>query len=315
MIGTDISFAKKLFLRSDLVAIPTETVYGLAANAFDTRAVLKIYEVKNRPQFNPLIIHSNSIERFESWGIQMSDRLLKLAHKFSPGPLTYVVKKSDMIPDIITAGNDTVAIRIPNHEMTLELLSQLDFPLAAPSANPSEYVSPTTAQHVEDQLSKKIKYVLDGGPCNIGLESTIVDLSRDKVRLLRLGAISKEQIEECLNEKIEDLLVSDNILAPGMMKRHYATSHKIIFEEFVELPTVTKKTRAIRFNKYSPLLPESQQILLSKDSNLYEAASKLFAVLRELDKMDLDFIIAEKFPNETIGRAINDRLNRAASNN
>jgi L-threonylcarbamoyladenylate synthase len=199
--------------------------------------------------------------------------------------------------------------------MALELLSQLDFPLAAPSANPSEYVSPTTAQHVEDQLSKKIKYVLDGGPCTIGLESTIVDLSRDKVRLLRLGAISKEQIEDCLGEEIDDLLLSDNILAPGMMKRHYATSHKIIFEEKVELPSVTKKTIAIRFNKYSPLLPENQQIILSKDSDLYEAASKLFAALRELDKLDVDFIIAEKFPNETIGRAINDRLSRAAHTN
>lgn len=312
MIGKDLTFAKKLFLNSEVVAIPTETVYGLAANAFDTNAVLKIYEVKNRPKFNPLIIHSNSIERFEKWGIQITDKLLKLAHKFSPGPLTYVVKKSEMIPDIITAGQDTVAIRIPNHEMTLELLRQLDFPLAAPSANPSEYVSPTTAQHVVDQLANKIKYVLDGGPCTIGLESTIVDLSRDKVRLLRLGAVTKEQIEECLEEEIEDLLQSDNILAPGMMKRHYATLHNIVFEEYVELPSITRRTRAIRFNKYSPLLPESQQIILSKDSNLYEAASKLFAVLRELDKMDVDFIIAEKFPNETIGRAINDRLSRAA---
>lgn len=313
MISTDISKAVELLKDSKLVAIPTETVYGLAANAFDTNAVLKIYEVKNRPKFNPLILHSNNIQRFKDWGLIIDKRLEKLCAKFSPGPLTYVINKSDKIPDITTAGQQTVAIRIPDHLMTLELLSKLDFPLAAPSANPSEYVSPTSAQHVYDQLGTLIPLILDGGECKVGLESTIVDLSRPKVRLLRLGAISKEEIEGCISEEIEDLLVSDNIIAPGMMKRHYATRTPLLFENELDSSSISSKTMSIRFKTFSNLLPKSQQIILSDSGNLYEAASKLFACLRELDKQDVDLIIAEKFPDETIGRAINDRLSRATN--
>ncbi len=313
MISRDIAKAAELLKSGELVAIPTETVYGLAANAFDPKAVLKIYEVKNRPKFNPLIIHSNSIERFAEWGLMIDERLRKLAEKFSPGPLTYVIPSSSKIPDVITAGQNTVAIRIPNHSVCIDLLSSLDFPLAAPSANPSEYVSPTRAEHVEDQLGNLIPMVLDGGECAVGLESTIIDLSRTKARLLRLGAISREEIQDCINEEIDDLLISDNVIAPGMMKRHYATSIALYFEDELNGRVLTKKSMGIRFNTFSNLLPKEQQILLSNHGDLYEAASKLFACLRALDKQDVDLIIAERFPNETIGRAINDRLSRASS--
>ncbi len=314
-IGKDILKAKAYLQHAELVAIPTETVYGLAANAFDVNAVSKIYEVKNRPKFNPLIIHSNSLLRFDTWGIEISDRLQQLAARFSPGPLTYVLPKSTYIPDIITAGQDSVAIRIPNHTLALELLSALDFPLAAPSANPSEYVSPTTAQHVYNQLQGKIQYILDGGICSVGLESTIIDLTQKKIRLLRLGGISKEEIEDCINEEIDDLLISDNLIAPGMMKRHYATSHELIFEDDLQKITIPEKSFALRFNSYADYLPKSNQRLLSVQGNLSEAAANLFSMMRELDAMDIDLIIAERFPALGIGRAINDRLERAASKN
>lgn len=315
IIGNQITRAKVLLDEGELVAIPTETVYGLAANAFDANAVLKIYEVKNRPKFNPLILHSNTLSRFEEWGIVITPQLLKLAEHFSPGPLTYVVPKSLQIPDIISAGQDSVALRIPNHKRALELLAALDYPLAAPSANPSEYVSPTTAFHVQEQLGDKIPYILDGGSCEIGVESTIVDLRFPKVRLLRLGGISKEEIEEVLGEEIEDLLVSDNIIAPGMMKRHYATAHPIIFEENKDENVFTENTYALRFKSYADYLPKENQFILSTEGNINEAAAKLFSTMRKMDAMEMDLIVAEHFPNIGIGRAINDRLERAASKN
>lgn len=315
IIGNQILKAKALLEKGELVAIPTETVYGLAANAFNENAVLKIYEVKNRPKFNPLIIHSNSLERFEKWGIEISPKLKLLADKFSPGPLTYVVPKSTQIPDIISAGQDSVAIRIPNHKVALELLSALDFPLAAPSANPSEYVSPTSAFHVQAQLGDALEYILDGGPCSIGVESTIIDVRGDKVRLLRLGGISKEEIEEVLGEEIEDLLVSDNIIAPGMMKRHYATQHPLLFEKEMNIEMITENTYALRFKDFADYLPIHRQFLLSPNGDLNEAAAKLFSVMRKMDEIEMDMIIAEKLPEIGIGRAINDRLERAASKN
>lgn len=315
IIGDDIIEAKVLLSKGDLVAIPTETVYGLAANAFNVDAVLKIYEVKNRPKFNPLIIHSNSLERFKEWGIEVDDKLKLLADKFSPGPLTYILPKSSWVPDIISAGQNSVAIRIPDHPLTLALLASLDFPLAAPSANPSEYVSPTTAAHVYAQLSEKIPYILDGGNCSVGLESTIIDLTQSKIRILRLGAITKEEIEECIGEEIEDLVISDNVIAPGMMKRHYATKHPMVFEDEVKKNEITDCTYAIRFSSFADYLPKERQFILSENASLNEAAAHLFSVLRKMDALEMDLIIAERFPNHGIGRAINDRLTRAASKN
>lgn len=163
MVGTDLQTAITFLQQGQLVAIPTETVYGLAANAFNPDAVAQIFAVKNRPSFNPLIIHTNSLNRLQDWGLQLPQKMLQLAEHFSPGPLTYVIPKSNIIPDIVTAGTPAVAVRIPNHPLTLELLSKLDFPLAAPSANPSGYVSPTTAQHVNQQLGNTLPYILDGG--------------------------------------------------------------------------------------------------------------------------------------------------------
>ncbi len=321
MIGTDLNTTINFLKQGELVAIPTETVYGLAANAFDSTAVTKIYQVKNRPQFNPLIIHTDSIEKLKSWGLVLPEKLLQLAAKFSPGPLTYVIKKSCRIPDIVTAGTDAVAVRIPNHSLTLELLIKLDFPLAAPSANPSGYVSPTNAQHVYEQLGDKIPYILDGGNCTIGVESTIISFMAEVPTILRFGGLSLESIEAVIgkvNTVFSSQLSADGShlkpIAPGMLSRHYATTHKLIFgnvEKYISSYN-SKKVGVISFyKKYDAVLNE-HQFILSENKDLDEAAHKLFSAMREIDKLNIDVILAEEFPDEGLGRAINDRLKRAS---
>ncbi len=177
MIGTDLHLAIKLLTEGKLVGIPTETVYGLAANALNADAVLNIFEAKKRPVFDPLILHVPSVDVARLHVTRFPEKALQLANAFWPGPLTMVLPRKHHIPDIVCSGLETVAVRMPNHPLTLELLSQLSFPLAAPSANPFGYISPTTAKHVDEQLGNQISYTLDGGPCQVGIESTIIDFS------------------------------------------------------------------------------------------------------------------------------------------
>lgn len=313
MIGSDINIAIDLLKHGELVAIPTETVYGLAGNAFDENVVIKIYKVKNRPQFNPLIIHTDSIEKLKDWKLDLPEKMLKLAEKFSPGPVTYVIPKSSKIPDIISAGTDAVAVRIPDHVLTLELLSKIDFPLAAPSANPSGYVSPTSALHVHEQLGNKISYILDGGECKIGLESTIISFMDKTTCILRFGGLSLETIESVIGKV--NSFKQTNIIAPGMLSRHYATNHKLIFGDIESHFHNFKKDKIgiISFYKKHNFVSDENQIILSANKNLDEAARKLFSAMREIDKKNIDIILAEKFPDEGLGRAINDRLKRAAT--
>lgn len=319
MIGKDITLAAEFLRKGELVAIPTETVYGLAANAFNAAAVTQIYKVKNRPEFNPLIIHTNSIGKLREWGLELPDGMLKLAEHFSPGPLTYVVPKSSRIPDIVTAGTPAVAVRIPKHELVLELLSALDFPLAAPSANLSGLVSPTNAFHVHEQLGDKIPYILNGGNCEIGVESTIISFLDEKPAILRHGGASKERIEAVIGEvtdkpgEASGRIVTDNPVAPGQLARHYATRHRLIhgdpkkYFNYFE----PERTAVITFSAVYVEVPARNQMVLSHNRNLDEAAQNLFAAMREIDRLDVDVILAEKFPDEGLGRAINDRLKRA----
>jgi L-threonylcarbamoyladenylate synthase len=193
--GTDITLAADLLRQGKLVAIPTETVYGLAANALDAGAVTKIFIAKNRPQFNPLIVHCATAEQALSYAQNIPEEARELAEKYWPGPLTLILRKKDIIPDIVTAGHEWVGLRVPQHPITLKLLSTINFPLAAPSANPSGYVSPTTAEHVAEGLDGKIDYILNGGPCNVGVESTIVSFSTNPPTLLRHGGIPLEKIK------------------------------------------------------------------------------------------------------------------------
>ncbi len=320
LIGVDLKKAAALLRAGELVAIPTETVYGLAANALLEDAVLKIYQVKNRPQFNPLILHFANYQQLQACGLELPPMALLLAAKFSPGPLTYVIPTSAEIPGIVSAGTPAVAVRFPNHPFTLELLQQLDFPVAAPSANPSGYVSPTSAAHVASQLGNSISYILDGGDCAIGVESTIISFLEEQPRLLRHGGIPVEAIEAVIGpvNLPEDGFV-DNPIAPGMLARHYATRHPLQIGNLEELvkqaltPHSPSEIATISFTEPVSGIPATNQFILSPSGDLSEAARRLFAALRLADEMTVSLILAAVFPEEGLGRAINDRLKRASA--
>ncbi|MCB0492266.1 MAG: threonylcarbamoyl-AMP synthase [Cyclobacteriaceae bacterium] len=313
IIGNDISQAKKLLLEGELVAIPTETVYGLAANALNPEAVTKIFVAKERPSFDPLIVHVASIDQAQEFVTALPDKAIQLAQHFWPGPLTLVLPKQSVIPDIVTSGLTTVGIRCPDHDLTRQLLNELPFPLAAPSANPFGYVSPTTAEHVNNQLGHQIKYILDGGPCRIGLESTIVGFENDKAIIYRRGGISEEEISNIIGE-VNHQLTSSNPVAPGQLDSHYAPRKRFFLGNIDELKKdhAGKKIGILRFKDGSSSL-EEHLLVLSKYGDLEEAARNLFAALRQFDQMDIEVILAEPAPESGIGKAINDRLKRAAT--
>lgn len=304
--------AAALLKNGKLVAIPTETVYGLAANGFDTTAILKIFEAKNRPLFDPLILHTDSIEKIKSFTKEFPDNALKLAEKFWPGPLTLLLPKKEIVPDLVTSGLPDVAVRIPHHLLTLQLLSQLDFPLAAPSANPFGYVSPTSAAHVQKQLGEKVDYILDGGECEVGIESTIVGFENGKAIIYRMGGLAIEDIEKITGPATLRINNSSNPSAPGQLKSHYAPLKPLLVGEIDELlkKHPQQKAGVISFFKN---YRSHKTIILSEKKNLHEAAQHLFSAIRNLDESDVEIIFAEVFPDEFLGRAINDRLRRAAS--
>lgn len=312
-IGIDIEKAKQILQQGGLVAIPTETVYGLAANALDETTVLKIFEAKNRPHFDPLIIHTNSIAKIKKYISSFPLWAEQLANAFWPGALTLLLPKKDIVPDLVTSGLPQVAIRIPNHPLTLQLLSSLDFPLAAPSANPFGYVSPTTALHVVAQLQNKVDYILDGGICEVGIESTIVGFENDKVTVYRLGGIAIEDIEKVVDKLEIKINYSSNPQAPGMLNSHYAPVKPLFIDDIEAFIRInpTKRIGAISFSKAYHLENKYLKVL-SPSSDLKEAAHNLFAAIRELDASDVEVIIAEKFPETFLGKAINDRLERAS---
>ncbi len=324
MISKDLDLAEKLLRAGELVAIPTETVYGLAANALDTSAVTKIFEAKNRPTFDPLIIHTDTLEKVKNFVIDFPAIAEKLATRFWAGALTLLLPKKKIIPDLVTSGMYTVAIRIPAHPLTLALLARLEFPLAAPSANPFGYISPTTAQHVENQLGTKIPLILDGGNCEIGIESTIIGFEGGKAIIYRLGGISVEEIEKLIG-KVEVKTSSSNpkqTHAPGMLESHYSPKKPLFLEDCSQLTSnlfdVLEKYEhnrigALFFSENEPSLLPQNQLFLSKLGDYAEATKNLFAMMRELDTMDIDVIIAELLPEIGLGRAINDRLRRAAA--
>jgi L-threonylcarbamoyladenylate synthase len=313
-IGIDIEKAKQILQQGGLVAIPTETVYGLAANGLDKNAVLKIFEAKNRPHFDPLIIHTNSIDKIKQWVTDFPQWAKQLADVFWPGPLTLLLPKKNIVPDLVTSGLPQVAVRIPNHKLTLQLLESLDFPLAAPSANPFGYISPTTAAHVTAQLQNKVDYILDGGTCDVGIESTIVGFENNSVTVYRLGGLAIEDIEQVVGKVNVQLNQSSNPTAPGMLKSHYAPTKPLFIGNVVDFikNNSLKKIGIISFCKdYNA--EKSYSKILSPTKDLKEAAHNLFAAIRELDASDVDLIVAEKFPDTFLGRAINDRLQRASA--
>lgn len=314
IISKDISKAVALLNAEEIVAIPTETVYGLAGNIYSEKAIASIFETKKRPFFNPLIVHIPSTEYLSNIVDHIPEKAKRLANAFWPGPITLVLKKKNTIPDVITAGKDTVAVRVPNHPITLELLNQLDFPLAAPSANPFSSISPTTAEHVETYFKDAINMVLDGGACTSGIESTIIGFENDEPIIYRLGSTAIEDIEAIVgNIEIKNTkeVAPD---APGMLERHYAPKTKTILTDNISTILNEYKGKRIGVITYKSEIDNTDievQIALSKTGNLSESASNLYDVLHQLDKMHLDVIIAEKLPDYGLGKSINDRLLRA----
>lgn len=313
-ISTDIHKAKNILEQDNLVAIPTETVYGLAGNAFSETAIKKIFETKNRPLFNPLIVHIHSKDLLDDLAEKVPQKAYQLAEAFWPGSLTLVLKKKSNIPYLVTAGKNTVAVRVPNHPLTLSLLQLLDFPLVAPSANPFGSISPTTAEHVANYFPETVPLVLDGGICESGIESTIIGFDEDEPILYRLGAISIEAIEAVVGKVTVMNTKEAAPEAPGMLLKHYAPKTKTILvddiENFLKENTLPK-IGTISFYKTTAHSNVVHQEVLSERKDFKEAAANLYQAMHRLDKMNLNLIVAERFPDENLGKSINDRLNRA----
>lgn len=317
--GTDLILAKKLLTEGKLVAIPTETVYGLAANGLDETAVAGIFSAKNRPTFDPLILHVASIEQAQSLCTDWPEMADKLARACWPGPLTLILPKADHVPDLTTSGQPTVGIRMPNNRLTLELLSTLPFPLAAPSANPFGYVSPTNAQHVADQLGDRIDYILDDGDCFVGIESTIIAIENGAPKVLRLGGLSLERISDVLGVPVlEHLNQNSNPLAPGQLDQHYSPRCKLIALNTMPASDIDPSVPIIYFSKQEAQrdsnnnLSDGPHYYLSDSGDTNQAASNLFSTLRRLDQDNQKIAYFEWAPQNGLGRAINDRLERAA---
>ena len=305
--------AAAVLQRGGLVAFPTETVYGLGADAFDARAVARVFEVKARPSFDPLIVHLAEAASLDWVAVAEDERAAVLAARFWPGPLTLVLKRRPELPDIVTAGLDTVGVRVPAHPAARALIAAAGTPLAAPSANPFGYVSPTTAEHVAELLGDAVEIVLDGGPCRVGVESTILSLAGEAV-ILRPGGLPREALEEALGAKLPVAAATDRPLAPGQLQKHYATRTPLaILESRADSAPADRgrlgllaqgPTRASGFAAVEVLAP---------DGAVETAAARLFAALRRLDAMGLDGILAEPCAETGLGYAIMDRLRRASS--
>jgi len=332
-ISTDVSHAARILRAGGLVAFGTETVYGLGANALDEHAVARIYEAKNRPHFDPLIVHIADTGWLDRLAEKLSPAAQSLANTFWPGPLTMVLPKKNIVPDLVTSGLPSVAIRIPSHPLALELLQQFDLPIAAPSANPFGQISPTTAQHVLDNLGHRIDLILDSGPCDVGVESTVVLMTDDRPQILRHGGITQEQLESVvgpvdvhLGNEAEASSVGSSacsteelhagVAAPGMLSQHYSPTTPLVLAGDVDTGLISNKR--VGLLQFSETHTAARHIadfasveILTADGNLRVAAASFFAALRRLDAEGLDLILAEPFPDHGLGRALNDRLNRA----
>lgn len=319
--GDNICFKKieraaDLLRNGGLVAFPTETVYGLGADAFNSHAVARIFEVKNRPRFDPVIVHINSLTDIEQLCLKIDERAKRLMKRFWPGPLTLILPKSSRVPDIVTAGLPNVAVRMPSHPVALELIKKAGIPIAAPSANPFGYLSPTTAEHVKEQIGEKVDLILDGGKCPIGVESTVIDLTEPEPSLLRSGGLPLEEIEEAIGMVKISHVNPERPRSPGQLPRHYSprTPIRILKDKKFKIPA----GKRVGFLAVSPLnkeLPYEMVEVLSSQGDLREAAANFFSCLHRLDRAGLDIIFAEPVEEVGLGRAIMERLRRASTKN
>ena len=324
---TDLEKAAAALKAGFLVAFPTETVYGLGGDAFNTSALAKIFEAKNRPRFDPLIIHiaeMDSIHRIvntASFDRDAAEKLSLLSERLWPGPLTLIMPKRPEVPDLATAGLNTVALRFPSHPLAQKLIRLSTEAVAAPSANPFGCLSPTRAEHVHVQLGGKVDFIIDGGKTVVGLESTVLDITQNPPAILRHGGTSRETIEAIIgsvrvNTEPEGQTSCKTPVSPGQLKSHYAPRTPLTLCKLGELETIALTPQEGRLYFSAPKnrnqAPEKTRVL-SETSNLTEAAANFFDMLHELDKLGLDLIRAEEVPAAGIGEAINDRLRRAAN--
>lgn len=321
----NIDYCAGLLQQNEIIGMPTETVYGLAGNALEENSVRKIFQVKGRPLIDPLIVHCLHLKAVELIAVP-NDLVHNLAKAFWPGPLTMIIPKNKSIPDMVTAGLNSVAVRVPRHPIFRSVLERIDFPLAAPSANPFGYVSPTLAEHVQRTLGNKIKVILDGGPCKIGLESTIVDLRDPKIPvILRHGPISSSQISNCLGFPVRTATTgkSDGKTAqsaPGQLTRHYSPKAKVDLLEHGStqhenpiVPSLNNATALVCNKKPDWYTDQPNIYWLSETGNPDEIAHNLFNLIQKLDSQQFQKIGIERVQTEGIGSAINDRLERAAA--
>jgi L-threonylcarbamoyladenylate synthase len=314
-----VANAVALLKAGEVVALPTETVYGLAADALNPVAVAKIFEAKGRPRFDPLIVHLPDRDWLEEViALPGQDRqlILKLAEKFWPGPFTMVLPKREVVPEIVTAGLDTVAVRISAHPVFAEVVSALRKPLAAPSANRFGRISPTTAQHVLHELEGRVPLIVDAGPTEHGIESTIIAIRDGKIHILRRGPITAEQLRGMSLQLMSHRQDADatTVSAPGQLPSHYApkTPLQILQDTKSFSPKPNQRCALLAWN---PIEKDKQFVAvrnLSEQKDLREAAANLFRYLHELDELDVDLIVAERVPDQGLGAAINDRLERAS---
>lgn len=309
--------AAEIIRTGGLVAFPTETVYGLGGDALNPEAVAKIFAVKRRPRFDPLIVHVSNPAMLDRLVATVSNGAQRLIEEFWPGPLTVLFPKRPIVPDLITNGLPTVAIRCPAHPVALALIKEACTPVAAPSANPFGYISPTMAQHVADGLGKNVDMILDGGPCPIGVESTIVSLLGPRPVLLRPGSIAVDRLEAALGMTIEPAPTTSAPLSPGRLTRHYAPRTSVtLLTSSSEFPELLETERVGLLAVTPPTSLDSRftvVAILSESGDLAEAAHRLFATLRRLDDLGLDRLYIVPCEERGLGAAIMDRLRRCAA--
>jgi L-threonylcarbamoyladenylate synthase len=308
-----IDEAARIVRGGGLVAFPTETVYGLGADAFNPRAVARVFEVKARPSFDPLIVHLARAADLPRVAEAGDPRAARLAARFWPGPLTLVLPRREEVPDLVTSGLDTVGVRVPAHPAAHALIQAAGTPVAAPSANPFGYVSPTTAAHVASLLGDRVDLVLDGGPCRVGVESTILSLAAESAVLLRPGGVPREELEEALGVSLAVAGPAERPLAPGQLRRHYATRTPLRILSGPAGPAPAGRIGLLALRSAPAGGGYEAVEVLAPDGEPASAAPRLFAALRRLDTLGLDLILAEPCEERGLGHAIMDRLRRAAA--
>ena len=309
---TSVSEAARLLKEGEVVAIPTETVYGLAGNAFEPKALAKIFAAKERPTFDPLIVHIADIAQLTDIAKDIPDSAYKLAEAYWPGPMTIILPKKDCIPDLCTSALPSVAVRFPSHPIAQAIIKESGLPLAAPSANLFKHVSPTTAEHVAAQLADRIAGIVDGGPCSVGVESSIISLVGEPT-VMRPGAITPEMFKAILGEvKIKESTSKPGqpMLAPGQCDTHYRPQVPLYYGEVPAGYTLPEHTVRIAFGTQVGPIPAT--VNLSATGDMVEATSKLYAFMHDLDNPKYDLILVDPIPNTGVGMALNDRLKRAS---